>query len=92
MMAEAFHEVSVIRSRRLRRCTWCGESIPKGDPYKAYRFRDAGDIGKVTLHPECYSAMQTMAEDEGGWFEWAVGDFNRGCGCEHGYCECEVKT
>lgn len=88
-MAETFHSVSVTKSRRVRQCTWCGEQVKIGEPYKAYRFKDGGDTGHVTMHPECYSAMQEMAADEGGWFEWSIGDFSRGCCCAHGSCECE---
>lgn len=88
-MAETFHSVSVAKSRRGRQCTWCGEQVQIGDPYKAYQFRDGRETGHVTLHPECYSAMQEMAAEEGGWFSWTEGDFSRGCMCERGSCECE---
>lgn len=91
-MSEIFHEVSVTRSRRLRQCTWCAGRIEKGEAYRAYRFKDCGDTGHVTLHPECYSAMQETAADEGGWFDWSVGDFSRGCSCQNGHCECEKES
>ena len=90
-MSEIFHEVSVARSRRVRQCTWCAEKIEKGESYRAYRFKDCGDTGHVTLHPECYSAMQRAAEEEDGWIDWSVGDFNRGCSCQNGNCECNGK-
>ena len=90
-MAVIFHEVSVARSRRLRQCSWCAGRIEIGEPYRAYEFRDGGDHGYVALHPECYSAMQELTANEGWWFEWSIGDFNRGCTCQNGFCKCVVE-
>jgi len=90
-MASIFHEINVSKSRNVRQCSWCAGTIQKGDPYRAYEFNDNGCHGHVTLHPECYSAMQTVVADEGGWFEWSIGDFNRGCTCQNGFCKCVVE-
>ena len=91
-MSETFHTQIVQRSRKKRQCSWCGELIEIGDPYNAYRFRDGGDTGKVIMHPECYVAMVVVADEEGDCFEWGVGDFNRGCGCERWSCQCGTKA
>ena len=73
-----FHEQSVKKSRKRRRCTWCAEIIEIGQPYRSYRFADGGDIGHVVLHPECMDAMDAMAKREKWGFEWSPGDFRRG--------------
>jgi hypothetical protein len=90
-MAETFHTQIVQRSRKRRQCSWCGELIEIGDPYNSYRFSAAGDTGKVIMHPECHAAMRVVAAKEGDGFEWSVGDFNRGCGCERWSCQCEKQ-
>jgi hypothetical protein len=91
-MAETFHMQIVQRSRKKRQCSWCGELIEIGESYHSYRFSDGGDTGKVIMHPECYTAMRVVADEEGECFEWGVGDFNRGCGCERWSCQCEPKA
>ena len=87
-MSDTFHEATVAKSRKVRQCTWCGEKINVGDPYEAYSFRDGGDFGRVTMHPECHKAMGEVSREEGGWFTWSIGDFTRGCGCPSGDCQC----
>jgi hypothetical protein len=87
-MGETFHECEMQKSRRRRQCTWCAIAIEIGEPYRAYSWRDGGMFGRVQMHPECYAAMLDVATEEGGWLEWSVGDFHRGCGCASGDCEC----
>lgn len=77
-MVTSFHEKSVRRSRKRRRCDWCGELIEVGQPYDSYRWSDGGDAGTVRMHPECLVAMDRVAESEGGSFAWSPGDFRRG--------------
>lgn len=88
IMSETFHQVEVKKSRKQRQCSWCAYRIEVGDPYKGYSFKSGGDFGRVEMHQECYSAMQQVASEGGGWFAWSVGDFHRGCGCASGDCKC----
>jgi hypothetical protein len=73
-----FHEQSVNKSRKRRRCKWCAEIIDEGQPYESYRFADGGDVGHMIYHPECMVAQQEMARREKWEFEWSPGDFKRG--------------
>ena len=73
-----FQHQSVARSRKRRRCDWCYEAIEIGQPYDSYRFACPGDTGTVRMHPECLEASAEMAKQEGGWFEWDLGEFKRG--------------
>ena len=75
-MTETFHEVSVTRSRRVRRCTWCARKIEQGEAYKI------GDIvslkkwdvteppwkafgeGRITALKECRSQSGVVATIE----------------------------
>lgn len=88
-MAETFHAVSVQKSRKRRQCSWCAEMIEVGDPYEAYSFRDGCDFGRVQMHPECLAAARDVANSEGCYFEWSIGEFHRGCGCAAGDCKCK---
>lgn len=90
-MGVTFHETSVAKSRKRRGCSWCGQAIEIGQPYRAYSWSDSGDYCRACMHPECYTAMQSVAVEEGGWFEWTPGDFHRGCGCDAGCCECKKQ-
>ena len=74
----SFHEKSVAKSRKRRRCTWCAEIIETGQPYESYRFADSGDVGHVILHPECMVAQLEMGRREKYGFTWSPGDFKRG--------------
>ncbi len=89
-MGETFHERSVKSSRKRRVCYWCGDYINIGNPYESYRWRSYGDSGSCEMHPECRKACSKVAHAEGGWFTFGIGDFNRGCGCERGHCECDL--
>ncbi len=73
-----FQHQSVKKSRKRRRCDWCGELIDVGQPYDSYRFATFGDAGTVRMHPECLTASGEMARQEGGWFEWFPSEFKRG--------------
>lgn len=73
-----FHEQSIKRSRKRRRCTWCADIIEVGQPYESYRFADGGDVGHVVLHPECMVAQQEIAGREKWALEWSPGDYQRG--------------
>jgi hypothetical protein len=73
-----FQHQSVKKSRKRRRCDWCGETIEVGQPYDSYRFAISGDAGTVRMHPECLEASGEVAKQEGGWLEWTVGEYRRG--------------
>jgi len=73
-----FWHQSVTKSRKRRRCDWCGEMIDIGQPYDSYRFATSGNAGTVRMHPECLEASDEMAKQGGGWIEWDIGEFRRG--------------
>lgn len=90
-MSEFFHIRSINRSRYQRSCDWCGESIEIGQPYRSYHWRDHDNHGYQQMHPECYAACCDVGKEEGGFFHFELGDFQRGCTCLKGYCECTPK-
>jgi len=71
------------RAAKAHRCQWCSTWIDVGATYQRYRFYNRLEANTVKMHPECYSAMQEAAQDEGGWLEWSPGDNPRGCNCRH---------
>ncbi len=73
-----FQHQSVKKSRKPRRCDWCGETIEVGQPYDSYRFAISGDAGTARMHPECLEVFGDVAKQEGGWFVRAFGEFRRG--------------
>jgi hypothetical protein len=52
--------------------------IDIGQPYDSYRFVVFDDACTVRMHPECLKASGDLAKQEGGWFEWDLGEFRRG--------------
>lgn len=79
----------VAKSRKAKRCTWCDEMIDVGQPAVCWLWKDGADVYSVRMHPECYTAMGKEASRRGGYdFEFTAGEYSRGCGCEHGTCEC----
>lgn len=76
-------ETETHKAAKPHRCEWCWTRILAGETYQRYRYYDGGDAGTVKMHPECYSAMQETAKQEGGWTEWMPGDNPRGCNCGH---------
>jgi hypothetical protein len=73
-----FQHQSVKKSRKRRRCDWCGELIDVGQPYDSYRLVASGNACTVRMHPECLEASGEVAKQEGGWFEWDFCEFRRG--------------
>mgnify|MGYP000860192376 CR=1 FL=1 len=54
----SFHNTThVKRTRRTRRCNWCGEMIQKGDPSVAHAGNYDGDFYQGRYHPECNAAI-----------------------------------
>ena len=82
----------VAKSRKAKRCTWCAEMIDGGQPAVCWLWKDGADVHPVRMHPECYAAMDKEAAHWGYSFEFSAGSYSRGCGCEHGACECESKV
>lgn len=57
-MLMSFHNSThVKRTRRTRRCDWCGELIQKGDPSFVHDGIYDGDFYRGRYHPECNSAI-----------------------------------
>ena len=75
-----FQHQSVTKSRKPRRCDWCGQMIDVGQPYDSYRYRFVAfrNACTVRMHPECLEAFGALAKREGGWLEWGLGEFRRG--------------
>jgi len=71
----ASHQVT---TRKLHRCGWCNELIPKGTPgiwARSYIFVDGPQSD--WMHPECYDAMGEL--DPGELSDgWMPGEFLRG--------------
>lgn len=72
-MSNGMTDTQTLVAAKTHRCTWCWQSINKGDTYMRYRFFNGGDAGTCKMHPECYDAMEQAATEEGGWFEWVPG-------------------
>lgn len=86
-----FHERYVRQARTPHTCDWCGDGIETGQPYFAYRWSDGVDSGSVSMHPECYQAMQ---DDDYVALNCSFRPFDhcRGCSCERPRCECGKQT
>jgi hypothetical protein len=74
-MSYPFHSERIIkRSRRERKCDWCGEKIPVFSRLYAFAgFHE--DFYNGYLHPECrFARMNADCPDEGFYpFEYARG-------------------
>jgi len=66
-------ETETHRANKNHGCSWCGQRINSGEVYQRYRYYDGGDAMTIKMHPECHSAMQEAAAEEGGWIEWITG-------------------
>ena len=75
------------KARKSHICTWCGEIIVQGETYTRYAYDSDGDLGTCKMHAECYQAM--IEHDFGHDATFHVHEFNRGCCCENGHCECK---
>lgn len=73
----------VTKARKSHNCSWCAQTINKGQPYSRYRWFDGSDASTVKMHPECYAAMERLTIEEGE-IEFYPGEHKRGCYCEHG--------
>lgn len=58
-----------LTARKPHVCQSCGEAVNLGEQYKRWRCYDAGDVGTVKMHPECYEMHCSEAEGlgEGSW-------------------------
>lgn len=83
---------TIKSAKSMHRCSWCAHHIKIGSSYKKYRYFDGGDAATVKMHPECYTAMEKTAAEEGHDFEFMPGDNPRGCNCgfSHGCPTCEA--
>lgn len=66
-----------VARRKLHVCDWCGERIEIGETYRRYRYLDGAEACTTKAHPECFDEIEKAASEEGGWFEWTPGDFDR---------------
>lgn len=64
-------------AKKQHRCTWCWQFIQPGETYKRYRYYSEGEAGTVKLHPECKTAVDDAAYEEGGFVEWTPGEGER---------------
>jgi len=66
----SFHnETKVKKTRRARRCDWCGETIAKGDPSVATSGVFEGDFYQGRYHSECWDAACRYTEKHRSWHE-----------------------
>ena len=86
------------KARKTHACVWCDEKIKPGELYRAYMWMDHRTPVFIKMHPECYRAMQAMARNEPGPFEFDAHERIRGCTCAlgnegHGtYQHCLINT
>jgi len=73
-----FHPQSVKKSRKRRKCDWCGEAIEIGKPYDSYMWAAYGNTTRIIMHAECQAAAGELGTKEGGFVEWMTGEFKRG--------------
>jgi len=91
-MCNTISETKIAKSRKAKRCDWCNEMIEVGQPAVASFVVDGRDKWQNHFHPECDAALGRFSREEGGGcVYWTPGDFNRGCTCENGRCECEKE-
>ena len=76
-MPDTFGPKTVAACRKSRACSWCAERIEVGQPYRGYCWSDSGSFRQESMHPECYDDMLEVSSEEGSWFEWMPGDFER---------------
>ena len=64
-----YNETHVKRTRRTRRCDWCGELIQKGDPSVSTSGIFEGDFYTGRYHPECNAAAYRYYKTNNCWGE-----------------------
>ena len=73
-------------ARKEHWCSWCGETIRKGEKYDRWNGVHCGEFQSSALHTECAQAFR-----DSDWDEYYPGEQERGSTCEHG-CRCELHT
>lgn len=70
----------IRRTRRERRCCWCGEQIPKGSEAWSIRGSRDGEFWQWHMHAECMEAQRrcTSSELDELLDGWDFGVFRRG--------------
>lgn len=63
-------------------CDWCVEKINVGDIYEWWCWFDGGDVGMVKMYLECVKVSSKVVVEEGWDFEYYLGMFWCGCGCD----------
>jgi hypothetical protein len=51
-----FGEIRTVKTRKDRRCEWCGEDIPKGSTVTYFGGMWDGDWQSWHMHPECHKS------------------------------------
>lgn len=69
----------ILKSKKLHKCSWCGQAILIDTPYFRFRSFYDGDASTVKLHPECKYALDNM--DWTCYDEWHEGQMKRGESC-----------
>jgi hypothetical protein len=71
-----FGEIRIVKTRKDRRCEWCGEDIPKGSTVPYFGGMWDGDWQSWHMHPECREAStldRSYMEDGFSPYEHARG-------------------
>lgn len=68
-MSDFWHETQVKRTRRNRRCHWCGELILKGEPSVVVASADGSEFFHARYHPECSEAITRYYRTHRCWGE-----------------------
>lgn len=61
----AFMRTETRKSRKEWACSWCGESVPKGEEYRAITGVMDGEIETSKMHLECGAASEEWFLDSG---------------------------
>jgi len=86
-MSEVFKS-KIVKIRKQRSCSWCGEQIEKGHQAHAAAGTFDGDFFSTTMHIECDRSWQTLPHGD----EYIDQGMCRGCTCERGNCGCAKNT
>lgn len=63
-MSDFYNPAVTRKAAKPHRCTYCGESITKGDKYQHQKGNYDGRWFESKMHPECFDDMCEFGEGE----------------------------